>query len=513
MIFKKFFRLNILFIVKILLFTFISISFISLIPVFTKMIIDNYKGLSKNKIMLYSFGYTLSIILYLFFELLKKINLNKLQKKYGLFIKHNIFESLTLMEHIDINSKKNGEYINSLTKDIDVVYENYILCSIQFLISLVTAVVYLIYMINMNIFLSVVILVASFVGFFIPRITGDKINIKRKNFSDKNGEFIELTSDLLNASELFNYNTSKSFLKKFDENNQIYENTQLDLANYMSYTNILSGLSLYFINIVTFVFGLIFISLGYISMSSLIAIMAYIELIVVPIRDLIYQAITIRSSSKLIEKFEFYFYEKASNRKLVDEFKYIKIKNLNYSKDKFRLTNINMIFNKSCKYAIVGDNGSGKSTIAKLIALELKPNDNEIFINEVDILDLYIRDLIFYSSSAIVFKGSVFDNIAISNDENIVDEDCAKIVYDFSDRYVDYFGSNLSFGQKAKIALARALNSDREILILDEIFSNVDEKSEIELTKKLIETEKTVILITHNRNNDYLRLFDEVIRM
>lgn len=80
MIFKSFFRRNILLIIKILCFTLISISFISLIPVFTKEIIDNYKNLSKDKIIMYSLSYAFSTILYLFFELLKKLNLNKLQK-------------------------------------------------------------------------------------------------------------------------------------------------------------------------------------------------------------------------------------------------------------------------------------------------------------------------------------------------------------------------------------------------------------------------------------------------
>lgn len=368
-------------------------------------------------------------------------------------------------------------------------------------------------MINMNLFLSGVIIFASFVGFFIPRITGDKISIKRRNFSDKTGEFIESASDLLGASELFNDETSKTFLEIFDKYNKDFENVQLDLANYISYTNILSGLSLYFINIVTFVSGIIFISLGYISMSSFVAIIAYIELIVIPIRDLIYQVITIKSSRKLIEKFEFYINDNVDSRNLINQFKSLKIKNLNYTKDKFSLTNINMTFNKSNKYAIIGDNGSGKSTLAKLMAMEIKPKEQEVFINGVDILNLDIRNLIFYSSSAIVFKGSVFDNIAISNKKNVVNKDCYEIIDDFSDRHIDYFGSNLSYGQKAKIALARALNSDREILILDEIFANVDEKSELELTKKLIESEKTIILITHNRDNEYLKLFDEVIQM
>lgn len=71
--------------------------------------------------------------------------MNRLQKEYGLYVKHNIFKSLTLMDHSNINSKKKGDYITSLTKDIDAVYENYILCSVQLLVSLVTAVVYLIY--------------------------------------------------------------------------------------------------------------------------------------------------------------------------------------------------------------------------------------------------------------------------------------------------------------------------------------------------------------------------------
>lgn len=148
-----------------------------------------------------------------------------------------------------------------------------------------------------------------------------------------------------------------------------------------------------------------------------------------------------------------------------------------------------------------------------MISLELKPNEKEIFINGVDILDLDISDLIFYSSSAIVFKGSVLDNITISNKNNLVDKEYIRIVDDFSDRNIEYFGNNLSFGQKAKISLSRALNSDKEVIILDEIFANVDEKSELELTKKLIESEKTVILITHNRNNKYLDLFDEVIQI
>jgi len=83
-------------------------------------------------------------------------------------------------------------------------------------------------------------------------------------------------------------------------------------------------------------------------------------------------------------------------------------------------------------------------------------------------------------------------------------------VGDFVDMQVDFRGRNLSQGQQAKIALARALNSPKEILLLDEIFANVDSVRELELTKLLLQTERTLVLISHNRTNEYQKMFDHV---
>ena len=68
-------------------------------------------------------------------------------------------------------------------------------------------------------------------------------------------------------------------------------------------------------------------------------------------------------------------------------------------------------------------------------------------------------------------------------------------------------------GQKAKIALDRALHCDKKLIILDEIFANIDKKSEYELTETLLHDPRTIILITHNRDKDYLALFDKVYEM
>ncbi|MGF3066092.1 ATP-binding cassette domain-containing protein [Facklamia sp. P12955] len=71
--------------------------------------------------------------------------------------------------------------------------------------------------------------------------------------------------------------------------------------------------------------------------------------------------------------------------------------------------------------------------------------------------------------------------------------------------------SQLSGGQKQMIKLQRAILSQMPILLMDEPFSAMNSELEIDLTKKLVQLDKTIILVSHNTNPDYLNLFDEVI--
>ena len=72
--------------------------------------------------------------------------------------------------------------------------------------------------------------------------------------------------------------------------------------------------------------------------------------------------------------------------------------------------------------------------------------------------------------------------------------------------------SKLSGGEKEMVVIERALNSNKEILVLDEPFAALNSKIEYNLTKLLnIDKNKTVIMVTHNEDGKYLDLFDEII--
>lgn len=86
-----------------------------------------------------------------------------------------------------------------------------------------------------------------------------------------------------------------------------------------------------------------------------------------------------------------------------------------------------------------------------------------------------------------------------------------------SDRYNSIYDSKncneLSGGEKQIVLIARALLSDKEILVLDEPFSATNRDLEMNLTKELINSGKTIIMVTHNSEKEYLNMFDCVIRV
>lgn len=493
----------------IMFFTFLSTAFISLVPISTKNIIENYSNLNLENVLRYGSIYIISIVLFLYFEYKKKVTIALFGYNYFVQTKQEVFNSILKMTPKKLREKNLGDVINAITKDTELVYENYIHSYISLCISIISFIVYVSYMIYLNWILTIIIILSSAISFFIPKIVGNKMSYMRKEYSDSCSELIYNLENLLGGVEIFNYKTNKYFSRKFQDYNQKTEEKGLNLLKYISFTNIFSGASLYFINIMTFVIGMILVSTNMIKISELIAIIGFVDLVAIPTRDIIQLIITMKSTSDIIKKLDFYLIDENKNIQNIDSFEKIEIKNLSYSVNNFRIDDININLQKGKKYVVIGKNGSGKSTIMKLLSKRIQPNPNQIFIDGKDIINLEIRDLILYLSKLFIINDTIDQNIKMSNSNIKIDDKIFSIVKGIENQ--EY--KSLSMGERAKVNIARALNSYHPVLILDEFFANIDEKSEIDLTKLLIKSDKTIICITHNLEKEYLNMFDEVIQI
>ena len=194
----------------------------------------------------------------------------------------------------------------------------------------------------------------------------------------------------------------------------------------------------------------------------------------------------------------------------------VEFKNVSFSYDigKQVLHSINFKAAKGTVTALVGSSGSGKSTIASLVASFINAEKGSVLIDNYNLntLDLnsFRNQLGVVLQDDFLFEGTIRQNILFPRpdaDENqVLNAVNAAYVNEFTDRFSDGLdtligerGVKLSGGQRQRIAIARAMLADPKILILDEATSNLDNESESLIQKSLSELMKgrTTFVIAH----------------
>tara|TARA_B100000787_G_scaffold63766_1_gene46823 strand:- start:5043 stop:6794 length:1752 start_codon:yes stop_codon:yes gene_type:complete len=215
--------------------------------------------------------------------------------------------------------------------------------------------------------------------------------------------------------------------------------------------------------------------------------------------------------------------------------KFIAIKSLNFSyKDseqnkKIIFDNANFKIAKGELIAIVGESGVGKSTLLNLISGLVKNYEGDILIDNHNIKELrsiWTNRVAFISQNPFFLDDSIKHNIAFA--ENSDDLSLDKIwsslksaqLYDYVNNSKDKLetvigedGTKMSGGQLQRLAIARALYQDSDLIILDESLNALDPSNENEILQILakLKNEKTIILISHKESS--LKYCDQVFKI
>ncbi len=200
--------------------------------------------------------------------------------------------------------------------------------------------------------------------------------------------------------------------------------------------------------------------------------------------------------------------------------------------DRIILKNISFKLTTGKKLAIVGANGTGKTTFIKLLCRLYDPTEGQILLNGIDIrkydYEEYIRLFSIVFQDYKIFSFSVAENVAAGpvydsnrvekclKDAGIYERVCqmkhgieSRLLKDQQDN--DEEGIEISGGEKQKIALARALYRDAPLVILDEPTSALDPLAEQDIYRRFNEmvSDKTAIFISHRMSS--CRFCDEVV--
>ena len=204
-----------------------------------------------------------------------------------------------------------------------------------------------------------------------------------------------------------------------------------------------------------------------------------------------------------------------------------------YEKNKIILDKISFKTKKS-KMHIIGESGTGKSTIFNLISRFIDPKKGNIFINDVNIKDVSLfslrQNISLVSQETMIYNDTFHNNISLgklnATKREVIKAAKLANIHDFIisqengyDTVIGEAGSNLSGGQKQRISIARAFLKNSKILLLDEVTSALDSKTSKNILKSInqLSKNKTCIYISHddyeiNKSSQKLIIYNSKIK-
>ncbi|MDR3519480.1 MAG: cell division ATP-binding protein FtsE [Candidatus Pacebacteria bacterium] len=166
--------------------------------------------------------------------------------------------------------------------------------------------------------------------------------------------------------------------------------------------------------------------------------------------------------------------------------------------------------------SIVGHSGAGKTTLTKMILAEENPTDGTVFFESINVHKLKSKDLtklrrrigVVFQDYKLLSNKTAYENIAfameaVGKTEEEIASDVPHVLelVDLSHR-VSHFPHEMSGGEQQRLAIARAIINQPELIIADEPTGNLDPVNTheiVQILKKINDLGTTVILTTHNR--------------
>lgn len=430
------------------------------------------------------------------------------------------------MQHLPLefyDMRSHGDTMSRITNDVDNISSTIAQTTTQLISSILTLIGSFVVMINLNIPLTLVVLLCIPLVVLLTKTIASKSRdyflAQQQSLGSLNGLVEE---NILGLKMVKAFGKQKDILENFKEiNEKLYKSSnkaQIWSGYMMPLMNVINN---FIFAVVAIVGGVLSVEYG-LAVGTVVSFLSYSKQFSQPLNSIAGMFNTIQSALAGAERV-FEILDTVEEKEDINgaiELKSpkgdVEFKNVCFSYDKCGpiLKNVNFKVKAGEVVALVGETGAGKTTIVNLLTRFYDKDSGSILIDNEDIMNLKRDSLRKYFSVVLqdtcLFTGTIMDNIRYSQN-NASDEDvinAAKIshAHDFISKlpkgyYTMVSGAvdNLSQGQRQLIAIARAVLCDSPILILDEATSSVDTKTEKDIQNALVKLMKnrTSFLIAH----------------
>lgn len=424
-----------------------------------------------------------------------------------------------------LDSHANGDIVSKVISDADQFADGLLMGFTQLFTGVVTIIGTLCFMLSINVWITLVVVILTPLSFFIARFIAKKTYKMFKLQSETRGKQTAFIDEMINNQKVTEaYSHKDENLKNFDDINDRLAKYSLRATFFSSITNPATRFvnSIVYASVALIGAVLAVTGNGNITVGILTSFLAYANQYTKPFNE-ISGVVTelqnaIACAGRLIELIEEDEVEPDTKEKtmLKNPKGNIVLSNVDfsYSEDKKLIENLNLDIKSGMRVAIVGPTGCGKTTLINLLMKFYDINNGSISVDCINYKNINVNSL--RSSFGMVLQdtwlksGTVKENIIMgkpyATDEEIIEASKKSYAHSFIkrlpdgyDTYIGTDGGNLSGGQKQLLCITRLMLVNPPMLILDEATSSIDTRTEIKIQKAFnnLMRGKTTFIVAH----------------
>ena len=550
--YKKYAYLNIFFNVLYALFS--TLSFMALIPMMQvlfdqtkrntaapvwegilsiKDYLENYLSyFITNSTDNFGIGYTLSIMVFVIISIFLLKNLcDYLAMFFITFLRNGILRDMRnamYKKTLDLplaffSEKRKGDTMSRIAGDVNEVQTS-LLSILELIVKEPLTIIFtIIMMFTISIKLTLFVFVFIPLSGYVISIIGKRLKKQSTRAQQEQGTFLSTIEETLGGLKVVKgYNSENYFNTVFQESTSRFFNLSNSISNRQNLASPVSEfMGIMVIAILLWYGGHMVLIERTLNGASFIAYMGLAYNILTPAKSISKASYSIKRGNAAAERVLEILEQENPITSTIDAVEKnafndtISIKNINFKyEDETVLKDFSLNVNKGQTVALVGQSGSGKSTIANLLTRFYDVNEGKISIDGIDIKNLNLQSLRglmgLVTQDSILFNDTIKANISLgklnATDEEIIEALKIANAYEFvkdlpNGIYTNIgdSGNKLSGGQKQRLSIARAVLKNPPIMILDEATSALDTESEklVQVALENMMQNRTSIVIAH----------------
>lgn len=438
-------------------------------------------------------------------------------------IRNTLYDKITELPISFYSEKRKGDTIARMTSDVLEIQHSFLSILELIVREPLTIIFTLIFMLALSVKLTIFVLIFIPVSGFLISLVGKSLKKKSDRVQKEQGVLLSVLEETLGGLKVIKgFNSEAYFTEKFEESTNRHFKFLNSLVNRNNLAKPVSEvLGIGIISVLLYYGGRLVLVEGSFDGPEFITFMALAYNILTPAKAISKASYNVKQGNAAAERVleiletESPLKDKPNAKDKVDYTTNIDIKNVNFKyENDYVLKDFSITVPKGQSVALVGQSGSGKSTIANLVTRFYDVNDGEITIDGVDIRDLKkksLRHLMgLVTQDSILFNDTIKNNILLgkqdATDQEIIEALKIANAWEFVkdlpkgiDTNIGDSGNKLSGGQKQRLSIARAVLKNPPIMILDEATSALDTESE-RLVQSALENmmlNRTSLVIAH----------------